>query len=240
MVIRKIPRRIYLLSVTALLMPVLVSLQLIVQAEWKWWRVTWLELRYPLLSLLFCAVTFIFLTFCYRFWATRWLKLVFSVWTALTLYQIYQRPYVGLIIFFVGLCVYAYFFVQRCEMTFQAPFLFSGMTWYQGLPQGIPHLHGEIVEQGETLPFFPKIVDQQGVFGVVTLQDQQPIPTTVTVKLKYRELEIALPAEIIAAKPLEFGSFNHGIGLKFNRIVPDEWKDWMDFIEVLRGEGYAI
>ncbi|RYZ62844.1 MAG: hypothetical protein EOP09_18415, partial [Proteobacteria bacterium] len=123
MYIRKAPKRVYAICLMALLMPLLVSLQLVVQAEWKWWKITWMELRVPFLSLMFCAMTFVFLTFRYRYWSTRWLKLIFAVWIGITLFQIYQRPYVGLIGFFVALCGFTYFFVQECESVFQAPYL---------------------------------------------------------------------------------------------------------------------
>lgn len=121
------------------------------------------------------------------------------------------------------------------------------LRWFQGWPVAIPRLAAVVL--GDR-PFPEKALrvcrlDEQGAFLFSVGAGQIPEKTEVELELRYEDSHQERKARITGTVVRQFecrASMSNpgdwGLGIQFHAQDPDAKKEFRDFIEVLRGEGY--
>lgn len=125
-------------------------------------------------------------------------------------------------------------------------YLYTGTKWYEGLPQSVPHLECEFIQDQEGFSIDRIKVsrfDYEGCFvyleGIKNKKDFRAIFKKMKNKkwnlvFRYHQEEIHCQAIPICSVDLYYG-----IGLKFEKMSPDRKKEAFDFFENLKGIGYV-
>jgi hypothetical protein len=122
-----------------------------------------------------------------------------------------------------------------------------GLSWFQGLPTAIPDLRARVLGEptgGEPLRVCR--LDEEGLFAFAT---QGQIVPQLNVELElYQgdpldERKVRIKGWVVRqfeSRVFEGRSGDWGMGVCFHPMSPDLKKDFRDFLEVLRGEGYIF
>jgi hypothetical protein len=119
------------------------------------------------------------------------------------------------------------------------------MNWFEGRPQAIPGLQVRIL-MNEGAPAVLRVcrLDQDGLFAYSSYGSIFP-DSRVELELylgdPHHERRARIKGDVV--RQFEKRSVNRlsgdwGVGVRFHPQTPDETKDFRDFLEVLRGEGY--
>ncbi|MEN9723450.1 MAG: hypothetical protein RJB38_1436 [Pseudomonadota bacterium] len=124
-------------------------------------------------------------------------------------------------------------------------YFYSGVQWFEGTPQAIPGLRAAIstVDSSQQELSVCRI-DSEGLFAVS--QSGRLVPwADVDVELRFgvQHEERKIRVRGIVVRQFEGRSWHRngsdwGIGVRFVSLTPDCKKDLVEFLEVLRGEGY--
>lgn len=122
------------------------------------------------------------------------------------------------------------------------------LSWFQGLPRPIPQLQAKLVGLDETALPSPLAVCRLDEEGLFAFSQQGQIVPHVDVELELfhgnllDERKIRLKGRVVRqfeSRVCQGRSRDWGIGVQWSPMTPDSKKDFQDFLEVLRGEGYV-
>ncbi len=199
--------------------------------------------RWPLISMGVFFVCFLFIklkqTNKSAIFFTLWLGFswcITSIWTSFH----YKNPTLGLF----SLCLSMYWLVVGFLLYFDLhrSFLDPEMKWYHGLPRPIPGLKCLLNTGSDPLELSVCRLDQDGafVFHKNPLVFDRPSFDHTSMKkgveliFSFRNHEITCRGFL--TKLLEL---RNGAGFRFKNLTPDLSKNLGDFVESIRGEGYA-
>lgn len=171
-------------------------------------------------------------------WAWRVTQLFLGAWVVLNVWVAarMRNPSLGFLTVFLLAFFGALAFWLRHELG--RSFFDPRMAWYQGLPKVLPGLRCQVAWGDRELSCKVARLDREGAFvvcpGTASLGDLRPdAPSELTFSFREREVRCrALPMRVLDGE--------RGAGFQFDGLAPDSRKMLGDFIETLRGEGYAI
>ena len=233
-----IPTRLRFAAVVLFLCVPLAALETVIVTRAPWWR---LPLRsigvWSLSTFLICLPLAVWLMRGNR-WAYRILQLFFGAWLFLSAWVAFRtrNPSLGFYTVFLVACFggLSLWFRQELARSFFDP----KKRWFQGLPQSVPGLVCRVTWGDRELDCKVARLDREGAFVVCPgvenftgLKADHPSELT----FRFRERTIACKA-----LPMRALGGVRGAGFQFTSMAPDLKKELGDFIETLRGEGYAI
>lgn len=220
--------------------PLVVALQTMLYRNLPWWKLEWsyFELSVPIAT----AVSFIFWVLLVRGTPGSRLIVVFTsvLWVIASTLLAFYRDSVLLGFVSLALGIFTFFYADLLKSVFQLPYLNSGMSWYQSLPEPIPGLSadlkfGDEIKKGYMMSRLSTdggfVVSPKSGFG------RKKSPSELT--LHYKGRKITCPIQIISRMPENKSSESRGLGVQFKNQGNDFMKDLADFVELLRGEGHV-
>ena len=107
------------------------------------------------------------------------------------------------------------------------------MKWFQGAPSLIPRLSCSVKGHGYGVSRLDK--DGLFVFADEKVYGENFLKGELEIELNFRKKKAPAKGQVI--RVLGQG---HGYGIKFEGMSSDQWKELGDFVETIKGEGYAV
>lgn len=218
----------------------LASLETGIALRAQWWRLPYQAI---LIWSAACAAAYLVLSWWiargYR-WALVVMASCGALWVlASASYAIRLQNY-GIAFFTLFLALFWIAMLSWIRFELQRTFFDPKMTWFHGLPRGIPGLSCRIADSKSELRV--SRIDEDGAFlftpvpelieGLRSFIDDKA--ARVPLKFIFRGSEVDCRG--FAVVRLEGGA---GAGFQFAGMSPDSRKDLSDFVETLRGEGHV-
>jgi len=143
-----------------------------------------------------------------------------------------------------GVCVFLICWIKREQMR---SYFNPQIPWFQGLPRAIPQLRATIIGEGGLVSDPPLLVcrvDEEGLFAFSSqggAVHQSDVEMELFHGSPFDERKVRIKGRVVRqfeSRVCHGQSKDWGIGVRFSWISPDSEKDFLDFLEVLRGEGY--
>ncbi len=250
MKIFRVPRKLLAVFLLLFLLVPISMVQVLVVAQAPWWQmalrpiVTWgaftlAVLGYHLLMLRLG-----------RRWPKRSLNVIGFIWCFLTAWVALRWHSTLIGVFFVLLSLYWYFVMSWLQVEMSRSFFDSKSLWYQGWPVPIPSVTAQLKLGTALYPQEWGVVrfDREGIFlcheGALkdwaALAKKLRKSKTVSVIVTAEKISPTRgqPVEIIG-KPICFLSEGVGIGISFEPTGLEKTKRLGEFVELLKGIGYA-
>jgi hypothetical protein len=149
-------------------------------------------------------------------------------------------PSLGFFTVLIGMILLAQFGWLYIE--FHRSFFDPGLAWYQALPGAIPNLVCRLEKGDIQVNLRVSRIDRDGAFVFGKLTEEalfQPFFTLaqsnqLEAYFLFRNLSLRC-----AAIPVVLIQRGIGVGIQFVKTTSDSSKEIVDFVEVLRGEGYV-
>ena len=244
MVLIKIPLRLrWLVYSLALCIP-LIAFEIALVSRAPTWDLPWQRMAYGSIAFGLLSIPMMAWFLSLHRWVWYLASFLASVWVFFSFLLSVRMGFPNLTFFtlFLSLLLLCQLFLLSREMN--QSFLYPGVRWYQGVPEFIPQLRGQIkLSEGDSvLEVRVSRLDSRGVFLFPVFHTEQ---TSQGIRglLKRERCELILQFRHLQlrceAQPVAFLSRGDGIGLQWRGLDLDLSKDLADFQEQLRGEGYV-
>jgi hypothetical protein len=231
--------RLWIASHALLLFIPVMGLQVAIASQSPWWNLPWPRIG------LWCLAVFLILFPLVRWmasgraWAVQVSRVFGLMWVLGDIYLAIELPLLWMGIFALALALAVTFLTQWVRIEQQKSFVDSGARWYEGYPKALPGVKALIeVPEGE-VEFRVSRVSRDGIF----VFSEAPQMTGWSerrrelVKLRLEGAEQAMDLSVRFAHDFRDGL---GGGLRFDGLSADQRKRLGDFVEQLKGEGYAV
>lgn len=229
----------------------LAAVEVLVVSRAPWWRLPYPEMLFwSLVAASFVVPIALWLKQA-RPWAFSSAFALACVWTLLSGWVSIRMRRPGLAYFSIALAGYFVAVLSVFRRELSRSFLDPRIRWYQGLPRKIPGLRCHLTTEFGQVAFDVSRFDSEGAFvfreradgpdqasrsAVAWLQGaasgSAKIPELAFV---FRDREVRCKGELRRALRRGIGG-----GIEFKGLSPDARKELGDFVENLRGEGYAV
>lgn len=219
------------------------ALETALAARAPWWRLPWSNVG---LWAGACALMIIPMIHWLRSgqpWAWGLLLTFGAVWTVLTAWVAFRMRNPGLAYFGIALGGYFYLALNWLARELSRSYFDPRLRWYQGLPEPLPGVTCWIRNAESDAPgpvsFQVSRLDRDGAFVFFRRSDADANKAIAThspeLVFKFRDHEVSCPAS-----PRRVLIRGTGAGFQFRTMSADRRKALGDFVEQLKGEGYAL
>ncbi len=208
-----------------------------------WWRLPWQTVG---LWAGACALMIIPMIYWLRTgqpWAWGLLLAFGSVWSLLSAWVAFRMRHPGLAYFTIGLSGYFYAVLSWLSRELERSFFDPKLKWFQGLPEPLPGVTCRITHQDAVAEFQVSRLDRDGAFLFHKKSEETSRKVlrsvldggTPELVFQFRDQEVrcqGAPRRVLIR--------GVGAGFQFQKMPADHRKALGDFVEQLKGEGYAL
>ena len=244
MILIKIPFRLRWVIYSLILSIPLIAVEIALVSQAPIWDLPWKRMGYGAFAFALVSIPLVAWLLSLHRWVWYLASSLGAVWVCFSFTLSVRMGFPNLTFFsvFLSLLLVCQFYLISREMN--QSFLYPGVSWFQGRPEFIPHLIGEMrwINSAESVPVRVSRFDSQGVFIFpVALMDQAQ--QGIQDLMQWNDCELVFQFRQTrfqgVAQPIAFLSRGSGIGLQWKAMDLDLRKELEDFQEELRGEGYV-
>jgi hypothetical protein len=137
---------------------------------------------------------------------------------------------------FALLCPFVFYFISAGLQTeMRRSFLDPKKSWFEGAPQVLPRVSCVWTEEQQWSAGVSR-VDREGAFIVLPQGRESGLQTQMIVELVFSN---GTERTRCHGRVMRIADQGRSIGIKFNKMTFEESQRWGDFVEQLRGKGYA-
>jgi hypothetical protein len=235
-----VPARLRLAAVVLFACVPIAALETIVVTRAPWWRLPYRSIGIWSGSVaLICLPLSIWLMRGLR-WSHRFVSLFFAAWIVSSAWVALRMRHPSLGFFTVAIATAFVAFSSWLDHELKRSFFDPGIRWYEGLPRPVPGLRCRVAWGDRELDCQVGRIDREGAFvfrpdtAAESLDGLRPdVRSELTFMFREQSLKFT-------ALPMRALDGDRGAGFQFDGLGADSRKQLGDFIENLKGEGYAI
>ncbi len=242
MTVISIPNRLRASAALLLLSIPLIALEIIIATRSPLWRLPLRSMGYWSLSFgLICIPLSIWLVSAKK-WAFKVTFLLSLLWILASTWATFTTRCPSLGFFTLFLLVYLIVELSWLKTELERSFFDPQLAWYQGLPKPIPGIKCQLSTDDKTLDLRVSRIDLDGVFLFLDSDEPKTLVFLSTfferrktgLTLSFKDRQITCEGAPTLTLPT-----GKGVGMQFLNSSPDLRKEIGDFVEILRGQGYA-
>lgn len=244
MVLIKIPFRLRWVIYSLILSIPLIAVEIALVSRAPIWDLPWQRMGYGAFAFALVSIPLVAWLLSLHRWAWHLALCLGAIWVFFSFVLSIRMGFPNLTFFsvFLSLLLIGQFYLISREMN--QSFLYPRVSWFQGRPELVPHLIGEVklMDGAESFQVRVSRFDSQGVF-IFPVAPVTQVQERIQSLMQCSHCELVLQFRQLCfqgtAQPIVFLSRGLGVGLQWKFMDFDLKKELEDFQEGLRGEGYV-
>jgi hypothetical protein len=235
-----VPTRLRLAAALLFLCVPIAALETVLVTRAPWWRLPYHSIGVWSASVALICVPLAAWIMRGRKWAYWLLQLFFSTWILLNSWVALRMRFPALAFFTLFLGALFGALLAWLSHELRRSFFDPRMRWYEGSPQPLPGLSCRVAWGDRELDCRVSRLDREGAFVFREGAEKAPLAALrpdVRSELTFRFRGRAVRC---TGLPMRVLDGDRGAGFQFDGLGPDLRKQLGDFIESLKGEGYAL